>query len=909
MTIVDELRKDRENGAKRLESEYRAGLMTLARRFCSDEGDAEELVNRTFAAVVNGIDDYLEQSAFFGWMCQIMSNLHGMEQRRKSRQMECSDPAAVDGAADVEGADRIVRGVDASILRDAIEELPREDKEVLLMHYFMDLPVARIARILSAPEGTVKWRLHGARLALGAKLGAVAKKPGGKALLIALALAALTAAGAATSLAVVRLLSPHRAAQEQQADNSKDAAAPEQQAYNSKAAALEQQADDSDPDVSLVTRLPSLVTQETAQSASSPSFTTQPSQQETTMNATTRVFLAASAAFAAATGTPLAALADDYVVNVPLDETQTIDATLVADIGTKNLVKTGRGTLVSSADMASYTGTITIREGAFEIKTTSDLGTADGGTVVEDGGTLLVDMASGQERFPNEPFTIAGTGDAAYGAAVYQSVPGNDRFKLFKYLTLSGDATIRSSSRLGVDGGTLTMNGHTLTLKGVNYQFRDVTYASPLGNIVLEANLTFVRNQTATADATKTLTIGNGGTVGFSEAYTTPSFWALVVAHGGKIVSSTASTSTWGSDVVWNAATEDGITGLLTFTGDVTGTGSIKASSATLTFAKPLGANVSLGLSGTATAILKGCSYSHKGMMTGMRTDGWTTGFNTDRSDTRWSYCDYGPGPQLSRDVAYWDANDPHSSGKARMWCSRGYLWNREATNVTYTVFVGSVYENWIYLDGNYATAVYDNKRDSWGSCSIEVPAKSCRQIDIRTSDGKSYGGPRSDSDKAKINGVIANDPTGYYFTTNAVSVLENTPALTTLSLADDGVLDANKMPVSVGTLAGYGLVTNVTTLTVSDSWSLAAADVIDGATLEVYGDVVFGNGATISVSNLRSLPVAQTYTICKADSIAGIANGTLITEQARTWKVVLSGDGTTLSIENVPQATVVYVR
>ena len=65
MDIVEELRNDRERGARRLESEYRAGLMTLARRFCADEGDAEELVNRTFAAVVEGIDDYIEQSAFF----------------------------------------------------------------------------------------------------------------------------------------------------------------------------------------------------------------------------------------------------------------------------------------------------------------------------------------------------------------------------------------------------------------------------------------------------------------------------------------------------------------------------------------------------------------------------------------------------------------------------------------------------------------------------------------------------------------------------------------------------------------------------------------------------------------------------------------------------------------------------
>ena len=50
MTIVEELRKDRESGARRLESEYKAGLMILARRLYADPSDAEELVNRTFAA-------------------------------------------------------------------------------------------------------------------------------------------------------------------------------------------------------------------------------------------------------------------------------------------------------------------------------------------------------------------------------------------------------------------------------------------------------------------------------------------------------------------------------------------------------------------------------------------------------------------------------------------------------------------------------------------------------------------------------------------------------------------------------------------------------------------------------------------------------------------------------------------
>jgi RNA polymerase sigma-70 factor (ECF subfamily) len=225
MDIVEEIKQDRERGAKRLEAEYKAGLMTLARRFCHDPGDAEELLNRTFAAVVEGIDDYLEQSAFFAWMCQILVNIHATDVRRKSHQNEVY-PGIVPDVADESAQEDVYRNLDHSLLHEAIETLPQNLKEVIVMHYLMDEPVAQVAKFVGQPVSTIKWRLHVARKALAAKLGVAAKKPGGKAVLLALALCALTALGAATSLAVGRLRSPASAAPEQQAYNSKGSAAP-----------------------------------------------------------------------------------------------------------------------------------------------------------------------------------------------------------------------------------------------------------------------------------------------------------------------------------------------------------------------------------------------------------------------------------------------------------------------------------------------------------------------------------------------------------------------------------------------------------------------------------------------------------------------------------------------------------
>ena len=209
MDIVEEIRKDPDSGAKRLVSEYKAGLLSLARRFCSDSSDAEELVNRTFAEVVANIERYAEQSAFFGWMCQILSNLHANDCRRKANANTIY-PGNVPDVADEKAQDEILSKEDHEFLREAIEQLPKDIRKAVVMHYFMEMPVREMARVLGTPTGTIAWRLHCARDMLAAKLGVVRRKPGGKAILLALALAALTAVGAA-GVAAIRYVAGHGA--------------------------------------------------------------------------------------------------------------------------------------------------------------------------------------------------------------------------------------------------------------------------------------------------------------------------------------------------------------------------------------------------------------------------------------------------------------------------------------------------------------------------------------------------------------------------------------------------------------------------------------------------------------------------------------------------------------------------
>jgi RNA polymerase sigma-70 factor (ECF subfamily) len=52
---------------------------------------------------------------------------------------------------------------DVTALDDAILRLPRRERDVVVLHLVADQPLAEVARRTSAPDGTVKRRLHDAR--------------------------------------------------------------------------------------------------------------------------------------------------------------------------------------------------------------------------------------------------------------------------------------------------------------------------------------------------------------------------------------------------------------------------------------------------------------------------------------------------------------------------------------------------------------------------------------------------------------------------------------------------------------------------------------------------------------------------------------------------------------------------
>ena len=110
-------------------------------------------------AIVRGIRRLDDPARFRHWAYRLVTHRAADWVRRQQRLRKLAEDAWLEAEATGErSADDSVDG-----LRRAFGRLPTECRAILSLHYFQDIRLTEIARILELPEGTVKSRLHHAR--------------------------------------------------------------------------------------------------------------------------------------------------------------------------------------------------------------------------------------------------------------------------------------------------------------------------------------------------------------------------------------------------------------------------------------------------------------------------------------------------------------------------------------------------------------------------------------------------------------------------------------------------------------------------------------------------------------------------------------------------------------------------
>lgn len=193
MGVIQDIHNDLERGAAQLVAEYRDRLCKDALAICGDAAEAEDFAFRAFDKAIRKIDTFKGDASFYDWMKAILVNDIRSAKRTMAAQntvIAAPDEEAPlpEGAPGTEG--RLMAESDAEVVRRAVQMLSDEQREVILLHYFLDQPVVKMAKLLAIPEGTVKFRLYAARKALASILSRQLKRPIVRMALLALGLGA-----------------------------------------------------------------------------------------------------------------------------------------------------------------------------------------------------------------------------------------------------------------------------------------------------------------------------------------------------------------------------------------------------------------------------------------------------------------------------------------------------------------------------------------------------------------------------------------------------------------------------------------------------------------------------------------------------------------------------------------------
>ena len=147
---------------------YLPAVYAVAYAQTGNHADAEDAAQEAFLSAFQSLHTLREPGKFEGWVVAIARRAAAKLRERKS-PIETSGAGAMDESTTPDPARQELR----RLLREAIEGLDDEPREVLLLHYFAGLSAAEIAGALDITREAAKKRLQRARHTLSDNLLAV----------------------------------------------------------------------------------------------------------------------------------------------------------------------------------------------------------------------------------------------------------------------------------------------------------------------------------------------------------------------------------------------------------------------------------------------------------------------------------------------------------------------------------------------------------------------------------------------------------------------------------------------------------------------------------------------------------------------------------------------------------------
>jgi RNA polymerase sigma-70 factor, ECF subfamily len=159
---------------------YSDRVYSLVLRLVGSPAEAEDLAQEVFVTVFKSIETYRGEAKLSTWILRIAANhaknrikylsrrrTTGQELRDGSDATEMADEGKAPVQAHFAAPDVMLEAVETErLMQEAIAQLDEEQRLLVVLRDVEELSYDEIVEITGLPEGTVKSRLHRARMAL-----------------------------------------------------------------------------------------------------------------------------------------------------------------------------------------------------------------------------------------------------------------------------------------------------------------------------------------------------------------------------------------------------------------------------------------------------------------------------------------------------------------------------------------------------------------------------------------------------------------------------------------------------------------------------------------------------------------------------------------------------------------------
>ncbi len=129
--------------------EYKSNMYRLALGILQNQHDAEDVVSESVLKAYENLEKLRNEDKFKSWILQITANEARLLYKKQKRHLY---------KANIEEYMPVFED-DYHELWDAVMQMQRHYREVILLFYYEQFSIMEIARILQVREGTVKSRL------------------------------------------------------------------------------------------------------------------------------------------------------------------------------------------------------------------------------------------------------------------------------------------------------------------------------------------------------------------------------------------------------------------------------------------------------------------------------------------------------------------------------------------------------------------------------------------------------------------------------------------------------------------------------------------------------------------------------------------------------------------------------